>query len=237
MKKFFFLIICALFLINSYALEAVSKWVLHFDVNKTVTAIDTAKYGDLVDVDQGDSIVFQSFYKLVSFLDEQGIEYSIVLRTFGADLNAVASEIETKTNKVFFEHYPKFVSGKLHVNGKVLSSPEEIYTYFSTSRHTAVQDEYSWWASHGKETSYGKPFYVNLKDENTIHLFFDDNISTNDEEPSIVASLDSVTGEKLSARELADKGLLHTVDPLDAMLNENYYIEMINRHPSCSALP
>jgi hypothetical protein len=226
MRKVPSLILCALILVSSYALEAAPKLVLHFDVNKTLTAIDTAKYGDVV-VKEGDELVFASFYKLIAFMDKQGMEYSIVLRTFGKDLRTVVNEIEAKTNKVFFEQYPKFVSGKLHVDDAVLSSPKEIYSYFSTSRHIAVQDEYSWWASHGKTTRYGKPFYVNLQDENTIHVFFDDNISTNDEDPSIVASLDAVSGEQLSARKLSEKGFLYEVDPSDAEQNENYYIEKV----------
>lgn len=233
MRKVLSLILCTLFLIS---LEAAPKLVLHFDVNKTITAIDTAKN---IKGSKGNTLVFPSFYKLVAFMDEQGVEYSIVLRTFGKDLGEVVSEIEAKTNKVFFDQYPKFVSGKLHVDDEVLSSPEAIYSYFSTAKHVAVQDEYSWWVSHGKKTLYGKPFYVNLKDESTIHIFFDDNISTNDKDSSIVASFDAVLGKQLSARELAEKGLLHEVDTSDAALNENYYIEkineVINKHPSCSA--
>ena len=275
--------------------QASPKWVFHFDVNKTITAIDSAKgysYEEMVnsilaekyhyywddtlpeemsyeqyvkefcgfskeeakqhilqfvdfingtnhplkdDVNEDvkllqdkllsqDTLVLASFYRFLSYVENANIDYAIILRSFGNDLNDVVEEINEILGRTFLETSAYFLSGELYTEEGLISSPQEIYSYFSECSNLIVQDDYYWWESHGKHSHYGKPFYYNGDDKDVVHVSFDDNINGENEENNIVAPLNAMTGNPLFLGDLLEIGVVHSVDPFQAIVDDEYYV-------------
>ena len=82
----------------------------------------------------------------------------------------------------------------------------------------------SGWVKGEKKIQYGKPFIFDLNDEFFLSIFFDDNI---------VCPID-IKGHKPSIGDLAEKNQVFVIDTLEAIMKDDYFINLINRGESFS---
>lgn len=166
--------------------------------------------------------VFPSFIRLLEFLKNQAISHSIVLRTFGEDLDLVLDEIGSYYPELEF-HRGKFLNGCLHVHDQILTKIEDIQQ-FLRYHHGAIQDDHHHWHHHHQEQASGaKPFPFE-RNEQVISLFFDDNLKRK----QIVQVIDLNTPpHHFSQADLIHQGILLPVDTLDAIEDEKYFINHV----------
>lgn len=182
------------------------------------------------------STVFTSFYALLDVLDRKGISYSIILRSFGEEVFDVKTEIQ-RHHKTKFSRVGKFREGKLFLGeNESISDSREIYHQFRRIAPTAIHDDWNYWNVHHLSTQYGKPFYVDREDRETLSIFFDDNIRTDDSTNNIIAPIDATTGRLIPMEDLVESGQAVRVNTLEAILNADYYVnlvrEAIDKHAS-----
>lgn len=171
--------------------------------------------------------IFASFYKLIEELETRHISYSIILRSFGSEVYAIADSIH--------EIYPFIDMQKGQFNQKTLLLGEstaedyhEIYQLMRNQGHTAIQDDWQLWADHEFKSAYGKPFYIDSRDPEVLSIFFDDNVQNN-QEFNIVAVHDFSSEGFLSIQELKQSGQLVQVDTLKAIEDENYFWKCVKQ--------
>lgn len=176
--------------------------------------------------------VFPSFVKLVEKLKEQQLPFIIILRTFGNDLKEVEKEVFKKTG-VFFSKRGEFKEGVLHLKGdesQTIVKTSKLFKFFSSSQeHIGIQDSYHDWNSNGVKAMFGKKFVFDRGDldRKVTHLsfFFDDNLK-GDPVKDIVAPF-TQDGTFVPTDALVGK-ILFPVHTGQAILNENYYIDLVN---------
>lgn len=190
--------------------------ILYFDVNETVITRDT-------NISKGS--VFPSFYSLLEHLDSKDISYSIILRSFSQKIVDVKNEINSKHKKMF-DQFGRFRKGKLLLENETIENPFLIYNHLRRSEHIAIHDDYKYWNSHRRSSTYGKPFYIDTADRDTLPIFFDDNITEN-EIKNIIAPIDVATGKQVPIKDLILSGQAVHVDTLKALSDLNYYINHV----------
>lgn len=179
----------------------------------------------VLETSQGD--IFPSFYRLIEKLNEQQISYSIILRSFGLELFEVKQEINS-FHEGLICRTAEFQKGKLYLDsGEVIEDSYEIYCTLRSIGHIAIHDDWNYWNSHGLAAHQGKPFYVDREDSETLSIFFDDNIDEADSINNIISSLDAHSNESIPIEEVVELGLPVRVDTLEAILNDNYFIERV----------
>ena len=170
--------------------------------------------------------IFASFYKLIEFLREKDISYTLVIRTFGAEAPEIADELNRRFGSDFLTDFRSFKKGKLQ------GTESNLYDLVAnTDHHLVIQDDWHWWAKHGQDWQYGKPFPIDLNDPQRISLFFDDNAKPDPKFPqkNIVAPYDAASGQPISPDELIKQGRLLPVDMLEALCDEDYYIRLVEK--------
>ncbi len=174
--------------------------------------------------------VFPSFYRLINELDKKDISYSIILRSYGVEVFEVAEEIKLFQNKVF-SRFGTFREGKLSTmeSEKMHEEPYAVYEVLRSSGHLAIQDDWKHWVKGKMEGKYGKPFYIDQEDPDTISFFFDDNIYLDDRKENIVAPINAKTGEVIPISSLITSSQIVSVDTLEAILDENYFLDLIEK--------
>lgn len=181
----------------------------------------------LAALNTSNGIVFNSFYFLLNHLDKNEISYSIILRSFGEEVFEVKEEINA-LHKMLFSQTGQFCEGKLILEGnKLIEGSSTIYTYLRRIEHIAIHDDWNYWYRNKMSAKEGKPFYIDYEDNETLSIFFDDNINENDSHSNIIAPLNAATGELISIEELVESGQAVRVDTLKAILNDNYYINHV----------
>lgn len=172
--------------------------------------------------------VFYSFYRLLEMLDQKHISYTLILRSFGAEVFEIADEInEIYDNK--FSHTGFFLEGKLFVDNEIVGNNAfEIYDFLKNSNHIAIRDDWKNWMNGKMDSQFGKPFIIDPADKNTLNLFFDDNIDLSDNKKNIISPIHAKTGRPILIGELADRKQVISVDTLEAILNENYFINLVD---------
>lgn len=159
--------------------------------------------------------VFPSFYRLVQVLKEKKIPYTIAIRTYGQDGQTLARELN--------QHLGDNFMTDLRV---LKDSPFDIYDLVTQgNHHVLIQDDWHVWSSHGCNWLYGKPFPVDLSDSRYISLFFDDNAD------EIISPYDVTSQEPILPSDLAKRGQIITVDTLEAILDENYFLQHVEKVP------
>lgn len=169
---------------------------------------------------QGSRKVFTSFMNLIGYLKENNYPFSIVLRTFGKDLNAVTQEL-TQDNLTFI--YGSFSKDVLSINDKIISNPADMITAFEPNKHYAIQDSYDWWKQNNFTDKGGKPFPINVNDKQILSIFFDD--LANDPVKPILHIMPFGTPTNLN--ELIAMGRVVPVDPRKAIVDKNYFINAV----------
>jgi hypothetical protein len=146
------------------------------------------------------------------------------LRSFGEEVKDVAQEINKKYGPMI-SRYGHFEGSVLLIEGESLNKPLDIYK--ALMQPTAIRDDWKYWMKGEQKAAFGKPFFVDLDNKERIDIFFDDNINFFDGGINIVSPMDSKTGSSISVDELRKRHQLVRVNTLEAILNNNYYIEKI----------
>jgi hypothetical protein len=172
---------------------------------------------------QNDRSVFTSFSNLIKYLKERNYSFSIVLRTFGKDLDWVSKELAQDGLDNFI--YGSFSKGILTLNNTELSNPTEIASVFEPGNHYAIQDSYDWWKQHNFTEKGGKPFPIDVSNKQVLSIFFDDN--ADDAVKPILNVIPFETETNLN--ELLSIGRVVPVDTRKAILDKNYYINAFEK--------
>lgn len=184
------------------------------------------EFNKVIETLQG-AYIFPSFFRLMDELDQRGVSYTLFLRSYGKEVFEVKNEINEQLNHLF-QVEGQFRKGVLYINGEEpLTTPETIYSFFNSKKHAAIHDDWPYWMEGEMFAKYGKPFYIDLEDRDTLTLFFDDNIKLDSFEKNIIAPINSQTGEAISIPFLLKSKQMIFVDTLEAIVNENYFIERI----------
>ncbi len=173
--------------------------------------------------------IFPSFYVMLKKLRQMNIPFTIILRSFGNDLQEVVKEIENHPDGIKIKHWAKFEKMKFTflTSGKTIEKMEEIFDIFlSSDGHFAVQDDWSYWNEDQELSRSGKPYIFDLKGSRKIKnltLFFDDNITC--EEKDII-KICEISNQNISAKSLREK-LIFPVNTKEAILDDNYFINRV----------
>lgn len=167
--------------------------------------------------------VFDSFYTLIQKLIELDIPHTIILRTFGNDLNQVIDEIEHNPREL------KIKFGTL-INLKETSVTVEkantlFHTFLNSLEHIAVQDDWAKWAKDYEYAQSGKPFMYDSTGclgRKNLSLFFDDKITGKMQD--IVNPIE-VSG-KPTATKLKGRLTFH-VNTTKAAIDEQYFVKKV----------
>lgn len=174
------------------------------------------------------SSVFHSFYKLVGELRKVNMQFVILLRTFGNDLQEVIDVLEAHPEGIKVPRRAAFKNGALHEGAKIVEKTEKIFeTFLQTAEHFAIQDCWSEWNSDGQRARSGKPFHFDAlgshREISNLSLFFDDNFTG--EEKDIIRPVE-IAGQQISGSELKGK-MVFTVNPIAAILDDDYYVNLV----------
>lgn len=164
--------------------------------------------------------VFTSFSNLITYLRDNNYSFSVILRTFGKDLDGISKEL-AQDNLTFIRG--SFQKGHLHLNNKVISDPAKMIAAFKPGKHYAIQDSYDWWKEHNFTDKGGKPFPIDISDKNILSIFFDDNAA--DPVKPIVHAIPVKTETNL--HQLIEMGRVVNADPRKAILSKNYFIDAV----------
>ncbi len=181
-------------------------------------------------INSSNTIIFKSFYKLIDYLNEKKIPYSIIIRTFGNDIQKVTEEIEKNTSISFSRDKYNIADNQLFMNGVLIyNDMSSIYNFFVKSDHLAIQDNWYKWNQNEEISRFGKKFPISFRDNNTISLFFDDHVEEDyNSFHNVVAPIDVETNNLLDVHSLVKKKLIFKVNTVDAILDDNYFIKKVN---------
>jgi hypothetical protein len=199
-----------------------------------------------------------AFFHTITELKKRKRTFSIVIRTFGTDVEDVVNALSAYAEGNHLSKYVPVVeemklggdnfwngsynkeSGTFQLksnDGKMLTNENEIVSMFHGDMESilcfACTDDYPWWNEHSNLPSAGKPLWLTLNEEECLPIFFDDNIH-NDADDSIVAVRVRETKEQkfqpLSGEEtIAMQGQhLVRVPTFAPVLNENWFLEQID---------
>lgn len=179
------------------------------------------------------AFVFPSFLKLIAQLKAQGMQYCIILRTFGNDMEAVASCITNAFPDDYFFARGYYQNGNLCLSDKdaciFFDNPMDAYLFFkSAPGHLAIKDDWKFWNDHNENREFSKKFLINPDDQEILSLFFDDNIKENsDSSSNIVDPIDIRTGMHLDISTLVDQKRIFRVNTFQAIMDEHYFIDRV----------
>lgn len=154
---------------------------------------------------------FPSFLKFLDYIKDKDVH--LVFRTYGHDFDNLGIDFGEPVAKAHFE------KGVLHLNGKTYHTPDEQLKAYKQYKFMHVQDDHKYWLSHDESKDFGKPFAV-VNNNDCLSLFFDDNVvRSSDPNRSIVCPSESTN------KALMEAGQLFSVDPIEAILDDNYFID------------
>lgn len=173
------------------------------------------------------STVFPSFYQLINKLEEDHINYSIILRSFGHEIAEVRKEI-ADVSKLSFAHDGQFQQGSLYLDqGTLFTQTQGIYSSLKHGGHASIRDDWNYWSADGMSSRCGKPFYIDTEDTSTLSIFFDDNIHPTNAQLNIIAPIEVKTGVPIPVTNLIQSGQAVKVDTYEAIVNPQYYIQKV----------
>ncbi|KAK1801753.1 hypothetical protein P4O66_022394, partial [Electrophorus voltai] len=196
--------------------------------------------------------IIPSFFRLLQDLASQGVEFSIVFRTFGTDLSRVLTVLQRALEQGSHPIFPDLPALKLSVNktagrircstkSVVLTRGEEhvstrdgertLYEYLSSLKGLGgFQDHFDWWARNTYSILGGKPLWVDPFDSTAQHIFIDDNIRQNDKDtivhPMVFLGPNDSQTRTASTLELYDLCLIQN-DLLRAISDPTYFTQRI----------
>ncbi|XP_056588427.1 uncharacterized protein si:dkey-32e6.3 isoform X1 [Triplophysa dalaica] len=196
--------------------------------------------------------ILPSFFQMLHDLTSEGVEFSVVFRTFGSDLPRVLSTVRRAVEDGSHPLFPDLPALKLRVNvtagrircsnkGAVLSRGEErvatgegercVYQYLSAAEGlSGFQDHFDWWARNTYSILGGKPIWIDPFDSKVQHIFIDDNIRQNDEDtivrPTVFLDPEGLQTRTASTSELYDLCLVQN-DLMKAIADPGYFTQRI----------
>ncbi|XP_062871856.1 uncharacterized protein si:dkey-32e6.3 [Trichomycterus rosablanca] len=197
--------------------------------------------------------ILPSFFHLLQDLTSQGIEFSVLFRTFGTDLPRLLNVVHRVLTQCSHPLFPALPDLKLSVNtmpgqircntkGATVTRGEErvstvdgersVYQYFSSSHGLGgFQDHFNWWARNTYSIMGGKPLWIDPFDSTVQHIFIDDNIRQNDDDtivhPKVFLESEGSVTRTASTSELYDLCLIQN-DLLGAISNPSYFTQRIH---------
>lgn len=192
----------------------------HPMLNEIIQELNSLLYALII---QGSRKVFESFPNLVQYLKERNYPFSVILRTFGKDLEWVSQEL-AQDSLNFIQR--SFCQGALHLNDGVFSNPADILAAFEPGKHYAIQDSYDWWIHHNLTENGGKPFPINISDKRVLSIFFDDSANSTKRQ---ILKIIPFGGNKVNLNELIEMGRVVAVDTRNAIRDPNYYISAVEK--------
>lgn len=170
--------------------------------------------------------VMPSFIFLIQYLDDNAIPYSIILKTFGVDLQPVVDELEAKTSLKFNRGMSVTEEGYVRIGDTILKEPEDMLAYHVPGRHYACQDNYDRWEALKFSYAGGKPFPIG---NGKLSVMLEDH-SLDKKILQVVCDkklgLGCVDQKKLQS-DLIKLGRIVAVETSKASLEMNYFIEKI----------
>lgn len=188
--------------------------------------VASAYHQALEKLNQTQSDVFSSFYRLLDKLEEEQQSYTVILRSYGSEVFEIAEEINAFAQPLF-HHFGILKEGKLSIGNQIEENLSEIYKELYSSKHIAIRDDYDYWERHQYQTPYSKSFLLDPNNDEILEIFFDDNILLDNQEINIVAPIDINTNQIMSIKDLAQRGQVVAVDTLEAIVNDQYFIERV----------
>ncbi|XP_022061673.2 uncharacterized protein si:dkey-32e6.3 [Acanthochromis polyacanthus] len=197
--------------------------------------------------------ILPSFFQLLRDLVQEGREFAVAFRTFGADLPRVLRAVNRALNEGSHPLFPDLPDLKLSVDltpgkircnrkGIVLSRADDrvssrdgersLYQYFSSVQGLGgFQDHYDWWVTNTFSIRGGKPLWVDPFDQNVQHIFIDDNIRQDDEDtivnPKVFLDPGGAETRPACTSELYDLTLVQT-DLLRAISERSYFTQRVH---------
>eukprot|EP00657_Telonema_sp_P-1_P009660 TRINITY_DN3901_c0_g1_i1.p1 TRINITY_DN3901_c0_g1~~TRINITY_DN3901_c0_g1_i1.p1 ORF type:complete len:308 (+),score=63.24 TRINITY_DN3901_c0_g1_i1:64-987(+) len=146
--------------------------------------------------------IVPAFFHTISELSRRGREFTLVIRTYGTDMQDILSALNAYAQgKHVFEAVHQVGIGEEHVwRGRynptdgsfglhpttqaqegIITDENRVIEVIQATEDgpiaaRAVQDDYRWWRDCGYTPSAGKPMWLTHSDHNCHHIFFDDNI-------------------------------------------------------------
>jgi hypothetical protein len=204
------------------------------------------KYMRMGEVDNRYHFIIPSFFKLLDYLFSeevtQNIEWKIVFRSFGDDIDDVIVEINSYLSQYHPFHtidrqkqsgefkrvgptqYDLILTMK---SGEVIEGVQQINTYLlnmlDSHNFFVIRDDYPWWNSNMESDHSGK---LLLLQPNIKQIFIDDNIERDRAHIVDVRNLD--TFEPIPFTETKDR-ILIKAEPYLAIIDENYFVDIVKR--------
>ncbi|KAM9444927.1 uncharacterized protein Hap1MRO34_023937 [Clarias gariepinus] len=196
--------------------------------------------------------ILPSFFQLLQDLTSQGIDFSIIFRTFGTDLPCLLTVVQRALEQGTHPLFPSLPDLKISVDttpgqircntkGVVLVHGEErlstqdgersLYRYLSSSQGVCgFQDHFNWWARNSYAIMGGKPLWIDPFDSTIQHIFIDDNIRQNNDDtivhPKVFLDPEGSETRTASTSELYELCLIQT-DLLRAISEPSYFTQRI----------
>lgn len=196
--------------------------------------------------------ILPSFFQMLHDLTSEGLEFSVVFRTFGTDLPRVLTAVRRAVEDGTHPLFPDLPALKLRVNvtagrircsnkGAVLTRGEErvatregerlVYQYLSSAEGlSGFQDHFDWWARNTYSILGGKPLWIDPFDSKVQHIFIDDNIRQNDEDtivhPKVFLDPEGLQNRTASTSELYDLCLVQN-DLMKAISYPGYFTQRV----------
>ena len=196
--------------------------------------------------------ILPSFYRLLNHLKDTNRDFCVIFRTYGMDaknvLRSTAHALQgnhpdiTKRWDIPINLTPGKVKRFDDVNNIVMDFPErcngvrnpaevfqnEAQMYKKLSNLQGIHafvDDFETWQNHQYDSTYGKPFWVDLDDKDTHHILFDDNIRVTDVDS--IVDLRMRTG-KYTAQDMEDVCLVQA-DLLRNISDQDYFVDKVIR--------
>ena len=119
---------------------------------------------------------------------------------------------------------------KYYDKDKIIKGGDNIFKYihgFSNGKKNNsffISDDFYAWSKHDRQKEYGKPMFFDPDNKKYHFIFFDDNIEN---KPTSIVDCKNITnGKTLEYKDIIGKFIIK-VDPIEAAINKNYFIEKI----------
>lgn len=167
--------------------------------------------------------IFDSFYTLINKLQEMKIPFTIILRTFGKDLEDTVKEMENNPRQI-----PIKFGSRIDMKDLTLTDNKAqalFLNFIYGLKHVAIQDDWTKWSRDQERGRSGKPFMFdpNATVSDTLSLFFDDKITG--DEKDIINPI-NLAGTPASTKELKGR-YIFPVNTTKAALDEQYYVKKV----------
>lgn len=128
---------------------------------------------------------------------------------------------EINTYEELYNYYNK---------NQIIQGGENIFKYINNfnienkSNSFFISDDFLAWFKHDRKKEYGKPIFFDPDNKKYHFIFFDDNVEN--KTTSIVDCKNIITGKTLENEDIIGKYLVK-VDPIQASINKNYFLDKI----------